>query len=349
MASPAHGRIAWPRILRAAFMLLPLLVLLDVASLWVAVLRGPFPSSVPLGTPLAYRNLYVHVPVALASYALFIAAAAAAAVHLARGSRLAARLAAAYAVLGALYAAATLATGSAWASESWGSYWNWDPKQTAVLLLFLAYAAVLPLRRSIPDPERRDRVTSIYVMAALSLVPIAFLSSRLLASLHPTAEAAGQFSNVGGPLAAALFLGRSLLVSLEALMAGALIASGSRPRWAGALAVAVILAGLALALVTLAPSLPGGVARVADAVVEGGGVKELVLSDGRVVEFREPVRSPVKPPVLPDGRPTLIGHLVRVEGDRIVVVYHWSTPFSVALYTAILAAALTLLYRGWRP
>jgi len=336
------------RLARAALVVLPFLVVVDVVSLWAAVLRGPFPSSVPLGSPLAYRNIYVHVPIAFASYALFFAAAGAAAYYLLRGGG-AARLSASFAALGSLYALATLVTGSVWAGESWGSYWNWDPKQTAVLLLFLAYAAVVPLRRSIPDPERRDRVTSIYVLAAISLVPIAFLSSRLLTSLHPTAEAATQFSNVGGPVAAALFLGRSLIVTLEALLLGYLIACGVRPRWAAPLAAATLVAGLALAALTLAPALQGDVARVVDAEVEGGGIVSLVLSDGRVVEFAEPVESPVNPPSTPDGRPTIIGHLVRVEDGRIIVVYHWSTPFSVTVYTALLAGSLLLLHRGWRP
>lgn len=337
------------RLLRAAYTLTPLLLLIDLASLWIAVLHGPFPSSVPLGTPLAYRNLYVHVPVAFASYTLFFAAAAAAGYHLLRGKRIAARFAATYAALGALYAFATLATGSAWASESWGSYWNWDPKQTAVLLLFLAYAAVPPLRRSIPDPERRDRVTSIYILAAVTLVPIAFLSSRLLTSLHPTAEAAGQFSNVGGPLAAALFLGRSMIVAIEALLIGMMLASGARPRWAGGLAAAVLLSGLLLTLITAYSIVSGDFSRVVDAKAGEEGIYALVLSDGREITFKEPVDSPVKPVILPDGRPSIIGHLVRVEGDSVTIVYHWSTSFSVALYSILVAGSLFLLYRGWRP
>lgn len=34
-------------------------------------------------------------------------------------------------------------TGSIWAQNAWGSYWSWDPKETAALLVFLTYAAGL--------------------------------------------------------------------------------------------------------------------------------------------------------------------------------------------------------------
>lgn len=33
-----------------------------------------------------------------------------------------------------------LVTGSIWAQDAWGSYWSWDPKETAALAAFLVYA-----------------------------------------------------------------------------------------------------------------------------------------------------------------------------------------------------------------
>ncbi len=40
-------------------------------------------------------------------------------------------------------------TGSIWAEYAWGTYWNWDPKQTWSLILWLFYAAMLHGRLSI--------------------------------------------------------------------------------------------------------------------------------------------------------------------------------------------------------
>jgi len=37
-------------------------------------------------------------------------------------------------------------TGSIWAEYAWGTYWNWEPKQTWSLIVWLFYAAVLHAR-----------------------------------------------------------------------------------------------------------------------------------------------------------------------------------------------------------
>lgn len=39
-----------------------------------------------------------------------------------------------------------LITGAVWAEYAWGTYWNWDPKETWALITWLIYAAYLHLR-----------------------------------------------------------------------------------------------------------------------------------------------------------------------------------------------------------
>jgi len=48
------------------------------------------------------------------------------------------------------FPAFTLATilGAAWASEAWGGYWSWDPKETWALIVWLTYGAYLHARVS---------------------------------------------------------------------------------------------------------------------------------------------------------------------------------------------------------
>ncbi|MDX8408455.1 MAG: c-type cytochrome biogenesis protein CcsB [Mariprofundales bacterium] len=48
------------------------------------------------------------------------------------------------------YPAFTLATilGAVWASEAWGGYWSWDPKETWALIVWLVYGAWLHVRVS---------------------------------------------------------------------------------------------------------------------------------------------------------------------------------------------------------
>jgi cytochrome c-type biogenesis protein CcsB len=42
--------------------------------------------------------------------------------------------------------ALVLILGSVWAHEAWGSYWSWDPKETASLVTWLIYAIYLHTR-----------------------------------------------------------------------------------------------------------------------------------------------------------------------------------------------------------
>jgi len=37
-------------------------------------------------------------------------------------------------------------SGSVWANESWGSYWNWDPKETWSLITWIIFAIYMHLR-----------------------------------------------------------------------------------------------------------------------------------------------------------------------------------------------------------
>ncbi|HEX5590215.1 MAG TPA: c-type cytochrome biogenesis protein CcsB [Candidatus Limnocylindrales bacterium] len=49
-------------------------------------------------------------------------------------------------VVGFPFLAATIILGAIWADVAWGSYWSWDPKETASLVTWLLYAAYLHAR-----------------------------------------------------------------------------------------------------------------------------------------------------------------------------------------------------------
>ena len=52
--------------------------------------------------------------------------------------------------------------GSLFAKIMWGSWWNWDPRESSYLLLVFLYAAYLFLRAAVDDPERRARIAAAY-------------------------------------------------------------------------------------------------------------------------------------------------------------------------------------------
>jgi len=93
---------------------------------------------------------------------------------------------AAAAGVGTLYCILATITGAVWAKFNWGSFWNWDPRETSIFVLLLIYFAYFLLRTSIDDDERRARLSSVYGIVAFVTVPFfIFILPRLLPGLHP--------------------------------------------------------------------------------------------------------------------------------------------------------------------
>ena len=52
-------------------------------------------------------------------------------------------------------------TGSIWAKQAWGTYWQWDPKETWSLVTWFIYAALLHFRFTLGWRRRRAAIISI--------------------------------------------------------------------------------------------------------------------------------------------------------------------------------------------
>ena len=78
----------------------------------------------------------------------------------------------------------TIATilGALWAAEAWGTYWQWDPKETWALIVWLNYAAWLHLRLV---KGLRGAVLAWWAMVGLLVTTFAFLGVNMfLSGLH---------------------------------------------------------------------------------------------------------------------------------------------------------------------
>ncbi|MDH3889796.1 MAG: cytochrome c biogenesis protein [candidate division Zixibacteria bacterium] len=88
--------------------------------------------------------------------------------------------------LGLVFCLLATSTGSLFAKITWGSYWNWDPRQTSVFILLLIYGAYFALRGAIPDQQRRAALSAVYSIFAFVTVPfLVFVLPRMIPSLHP--------------------------------------------------------------------------------------------------------------------------------------------------------------------
>jgi cytochrome c-type biogenesis protein CcsB len=110
----------------------------------------------PLIPALQNRPLMTaHVSLAILAYAAFAVAFAAALLYLFASRRPVAWLPSAEMLDDIGYRAVTvgfpamalvLILGSVWAYQAWGTYWNWDPKETAALFTWLVYGVYLHTR-----------------------------------------------------------------------------------------------------------------------------------------------------------------------------------------------------------
>jgi heme exporter protein C len=151
---------------------------------------------------LSQKIFYVHVPIALTAYAAFgLGAWKALRLLWTRGERYDLE---SYTGIhqGTIFGALTLITGSIWAKASWGVWWTWSSNQLVLfLVLFLFYCAYFMLRYSIEPGPRRERISAVYALFGVALVPVSFLAIRLASDfIHPTA-----FTRAGPPMTGEMF------------------------------------------------------------------------------------------------------------------------------------------------
>ena len=132
-----------------------------------------------------YRIVYAHAPAAWVCYLAFSLSLIASIAFLAKRKHTYDWMAEVAAILGLIYGAVTLISGSIWAKAAWGAYWNWDPRETTTLILWIAYMGYISIKHSIGNIEKKAVIGAVYNILAFSTIPLSYLSILLLPSLHP--------------------------------------------------------------------------------------------------------------------------------------------------------------------
>jgi heme exporter protein C len=110
--------------------------------------------------------------------------ASAAAVGLIWRMKVAHAVAASCAVVGAWFTVVSLVTGMLWGKPMWGTYWVWDPRLTAQLILLFLYLGYMGLRSGIEDTSRADRASAVLAIVGVVNVPIIRFSVEWWNSIH---------------------------------------------------------------------------------------------------------------------------------------------------------------------
>ena len=96
---------------------------------------------------------------------------------------------------GIIFGVLGITTGMWWAQYTWGKFWSGDPKQNASAIALLIYLGYALLRSSIPDEEKRNRISAVFnIFAFAAYVPLIYILPRMQNSLHPGAEGNPAFS-----------------------------------------------------------------------------------------------------------------------------------------------------------
>lgn len=133
----------------------------------------------------AQRIVYVHVSVAWLGLWGLLAMAASGTGYLVRRNLAWDHWLQAAGELGWLCCGLTLITGSLWAHEAWGTWWEWDPRLTTSFILWAIYSGILIVRASAEDPHRRARIGAVLAILGTLDAPLVVMATRWFRGLHP--------------------------------------------------------------------------------------------------------------------------------------------------------------------
>lgn len=135
---------------------------------------------------LSQKIFYLHVPVAVASFAAMVVAAFFAARFLATKDRAHDRASRTAMQVALVFIIATMISGDVWTRFEWGVWWVWEPRLTTYFILMLLVIGYFILRNALDDPERSARFGAVFCIIAFIDAPISFFITRLVpSSVHP--------------------------------------------------------------------------------------------------------------------------------------------------------------------
>lgn len=135
---------------------------------------------------LSQKIFYLHVPVAVASFAPMAVAAFFAARFLVTKDRAHDRASRTAMQVTLVFIIATMISGDVWTRFEWGVWWVWEPRLTTYFILMLLVIGYFILRNALDDPERSARFGSVFCIIAFIDAPISFFITRLVpSSVHP--------------------------------------------------------------------------------------------------------------------------------------------------------------------
>ncbi|MBV0893165.1 heme ABC transporter permease [Paracoccus sp. Z118] len=141
-------------------------------------------------TPEDYKQgstvkiMFLHVPAAMMAINIWVMMLVASLIWIIRRHHVSALAAKAAAPVGAVMTVIALVTGAIWGQPMWGTWWEWDPRLTSFLILFLFYLGYIALWSAVENPDNAADLTGVLclvgsVFALLSRYAVNFWNQGL--------------------------------------------------------------------------------------------------------------------------------------------------------------------------
>lgn len=135
----------------------------------------------------SFRIIYIHVPASFLAQSIYISLAIAGVVGLVWKMKIADVALQQSAPIGAWMAFISLLTGAIWGKPTWGAYWVWDARLTAMLILLFLYFGVIALGQAISNRDSAAKACAVLSIVGVVNIPIIKYSVDWWNTLHQPA------------------------------------------------------------------------------------------------------------------------------------------------------------------
>ncbi len=168
--------------------LIPFFAVLTVLLLGTGIVWGLAFAPADYQQGNSFRIIYIHVPASIWAMGLYGSMAVAAIIGLVWQIKQAHLSVMAMAPIGMVFTFLSLSTGAIWGKPMWGTWWVWDARLTASLILFFLYLGVLALYSAFQDRSTGMKAAAILCIVGVINLPIIHFSVEWWNTLHQGAS-----------------------------------------------------------------------------------------------------------------------------------------------------------------
>ena len=130
------------------------------------------------------KIIFIHVPAAMLAINTYALMAIASIIGLVRRHHVSFLVAKAAAPIGAAFTLIAIVTGAVWGQPMWGTWWAWDARLTAVLIMFFFYLGYMALWAAIDDPEKAADLSGVLCLVGVLFAFLSRYAVRFWSTLH---------------------------------------------------------------------------------------------------------------------------------------------------------------------